>query len=85
MATTASAVESQDSASQRWQHRMEVGFDAAILRPLGMIALVVGGTFVLPVAALTWPSGSGTMESAIERFVTTPADDLFNRPLGEFQ
>jgi hypothetical protein len=84
LSTTASAVESQDSASDRWQHHMEVGFDAAVLRPLGLIALVVGGTFVLPIAVITWPSGSGTMESAIERFVTTPADDLFHRPLGEF-
>jgi hypothetical protein len=79
-----SSLESKQSASERWQHHAEVGFDAAVLRPLGLIALVVGGAFVLPVALFTWPSGPGTFEAAVERFVTTPAEELFRRPLGEF-
>jgi hypothetical protein len=80
----ATAAPATDSSSPQWQQNLETGFDAAVLRPLGMIALVVGGAFVVPIALVTWPTGTSIIERAVDRFVTTPAQDLFDRPLGEF-
>jgi len=74
----------QGASPSRWQHALEVGFDAAIIRPLSLAALLIGGGFVVPVAVFTWPFGLETTEIAVERFVTLPADDVFNRPVGEF-
>jgi len=65
------------------QHGAVVAFDAVVLRPLGFVALVTGALFIIPVAALTWPGGRGTLDDAVERFVTDPAKDLFEKPLGE--
>ncbi len=70
-------------ASPGWQRHAVVAFDALFLRPLNVLALITGGVFVVPVALLTWPTGRETTDEAVERFVTIPAKDLFERPLGE--
>jgi hypothetical protein len=59
-------------------------FDALVLRPLGFAALPIGVAFFIPAAAITAPNGRESVEQALELFVTTPANYVFSRPLGEF-
>jgi hypothetical protein len=60
------------------------GFDVVILRPLGLAALAVGTVAFIPVAVLTAPDGLDSLQAALEIFVTTPAEWVFKRPLGDF-
>ena len=56
--------------------------DLVIVRPLGIVATVVGGALVvvsLPFSAL----GSNTKEAS-QRLVKDPAQFTFKRPLGDF-
>jgi hypothetical protein len=76
--------EATESASPGWQHHTLAVFDAVVIRPLGVVAIVVGAAFVVPVAVVTWPTGRETIDRAIERFVMDPARSVFERPLGEF-
>jgi hypothetical protein len=64
--------------------RTAVTFDAAILRPLGFVGLVVGSAAFVPAALLAWPNGRDSVDTALEIFVTAPAHDVFQRPLGDF-
>ncbi len=75
--------EAAESTSSGWQHYTLVVFDAIVVRPLGMLGLALGVAFVVPVALLTWPSGRGTIDQAIEQFVTPQAKSVFERPLGD--
>ena len=57
--------------------------DALILRPLGLVVVPVGAAAFIPVALLTAPNGMESVKSALELFVTGPANYVFQRPLGE--
>ncbi len=81
---TAGYAETDTSTASGWQHHTAAAFDAVVIRPMGAVALVVGGVFVIPIVLLTWPTGQGTIDAAVERFVTRPAKDLLERPLGDF-
>ena len=59
-------------------------FDVMVLRPLGFSVFVVGAVLFLPAALLTAPAGRDSVETALEIFVTAPANDVFQRPLGDF-
>ena len=59
-------------------------FDCMVLRPLGFATVLIGGAFFLPAALLTSPGGMDSVEYAYEIFVTSPVEDTFKRPLGEF-
>jgi len=74
---------SDGSNSTPWQDHAVAGFDAVILRPLGVVAIVIGAVYVIPVAAMTWPSGREKIDVAVERFVTIPTNYVFTRPLGD--
>ena len=67
-----------------WQHHTLAVFDVVVVRPLDVVAIVVGAVFVVPVALVTWPTGRETIDRAIERFVKVPARSAFERPLGDF-
>jgi hypothetical protein len=58
-------------------------FDAAVLRPLGFAALVVGAGLFVPAAILVAPSGKDNLETALEHFVLKPYQATFERPLGQ--
>ena len=55
-----------------------------MLRPLGFAALPIGVAFFVPAAAITAPNGRESVERALELFVTSPANYVFKRPLGDF-
>ena len=81
---TAGYAETDASTASGWRHYTAAAFDAVVIRPMGAVALVVGGAYVIPVVLLTWPSGQGTIDVAVDRFVARPAKNLLERPLGDF-
>jgi hypothetical protein len=83
-AEDAEDAEAMESTSSGWQHHSLAVFDAVIVRPLGVVAIVVGAAFVVPVAVVTWPTGRETIDRATERFVKDPVRRVFERPLGDF-
>jgi hypothetical protein len=76
--------EATESTSSGWQHHSLAVFDVVVIRPLDVVAIVVGAVFVVPVALVTWPTGRETTDRAIERFVMVPVRSAFERPLGDF-
>ena len=61
-----------------------VAFDVALLRPIGLIATIVGFGFFVPAAVVTAPGGRDSIREAWELFVLVPGDYVFERPLGNF-
>ncbi len=61
-----------------------VVFDLAILRPIGFVTVVVGAALFVPAVILASPSGMDGIRTALEVFVEVPAEDVFQRPLGDF-
>jgi hypothetical protein len=67
------------------------GFDAVIVRPLGVVRTVAGAVLFFPFALVTLPAGPAEnfdtrMDNAREGFdlfVGTPARYTFTRPLGD--
>jgi hypothetical protein len=59
-------------------------FDVVILRPMGLVALAVGVVAFVPVALITAPGGKDSLKTGLEIFVTGPAKNVFQRPLGDF-
>lgn len=56
--------------------------DAVVMRPLGLVATVVGT--VLTVVALPFTIPSGSVERSARELILRPADYTFRRPLGDF-
>lgn len=56
--------------------------DLIVVRPLGVVATVLGTVGFVLALPFTLPSGSAE-ESACE-WIATPLDYTFNRPLGDF-
>lgn len=56
--------------------------DVVVMRPLGLVATVVGT--VLTVVALPFTIPSGSVESSARELILRPADYTFRRPLGDF-
>ena len=59
-------------------------FDVVILRPMGLVLLTVSTVLFAPVALLTAAGGKDSLREGLEVFVTSPAENVFQRPLGEF-
>ncbi|MDP2031412.1 MAG: hypothetical protein Q8K12_17400 [Thiobacillus sp.] len=56
--------------------------DAVVMRPLGLVATLVGA--VLTVVALPFTIPSGSVESSARELIVKPAEYTFTRPLGDF-
>lgn len=57
-------------------------FDLALVRPLGIVGIVLGTTaFVL---SLPFSAPGKNTEEAFQRLMADPAKYTFNRPLGDF-
>jgi hypothetical protein len=56
--------------------------DVVVMRPLGLVATVVGT--VLTVVALPFTIPSGSVESSARELILKPAEYTFKRPLGDF-
>lgn len=63
------------------------GFDVAVLRPLGIGRMVIGGAILVPMSiinAIGLPFGRDTnvFKDDVDRFVVEPAQYTFTRPVG---
>ena len=59
-------------------------FDAVVLRPIGLSAVIIGSALFVPAAIVTAPGGRDSIQEAWEVFILRPANFVFDRPLGEF-
>jgi len=59
-------------------------FDVLILRPLGVVASVIGAGLFIPSALITAPNGLDSVEEAWRMFVITPAEHVYMRPIGDW-
>jgi len=57
-------------------------FDSLILRPSGLVLLVIGSVFAIPSYPLSMISGN--QDSVLERCVLDPYEFTFKRPIGDF-
>lgn len=73
----------QDFRSQT-REALDVTFDLLVLRPVGAANAVVGWGLFVPAALLASPGGRDPIVEAWERFVLTPTEFAYTRPLGEF-
>ena len=55
--------------------------DFVLLRPVGLVATVVGAVFFVVSLPFSWPTGS--TGEAYDRLVADPANFTFTRPLGK--
>lgn len=60
-----------------------IAVDLLLVRPLGLVAIVVGAGALVPVAVVTAPNGRHGLEEATELFVEAPFRYVFDRPLGD--
>ncbi|MFK7898784.1 MAG: hypothetical protein AB8G23_23325 [Myxococcota bacterium] len=60
------------------------GLDAAFVRPLAAIRVVMGAMFFLPASVLASPSGREGITGAYDIFLAEPMEYVFKRELGEF-
>ena len=72
----------EESSRSTWG---PVVFDAAVLRPLYAMATVVGAAAFVPAAVMTSPGGRTTVSEVWDTFVMASVEDVFRRPLGEFE
>jgi hypothetical protein len=56
--------------------------DAAVMRPLGLVATLLGTA--LTVVALPFTIPSGSVEASARELIVKPAEYTFKRPLGDF-
>lgn len=56
--------------------------DAVVMRPLGVVATVLGAAVTLVTLPFTLPTGSA--DDAARYMIVEPAEYTFNRPLGDF-
>jgi len=56
--------------------------DILVLRPLGVVATIVGSVFYL--VGLPFSQGGGNTQSAADTLVVAPATFTFARPVGDF-
>jgi hypothetical protein len=56
--------------------------DVVVMRPLGLVATVLGTA--LTVVALPFTIPSGSVESSAQELIVRPAEYTFKRPLGDF-
>lgn len=61
---------------------MDMAVDALVMRPLGLVATVLGTA--LTVVALPFTIPSGSVEASARTFIVEPAAYTFQRPLGDF-
>jgi hypothetical protein len=57
-------------------------YDTIVLRPVGIVATVVGSVFWL--ISLPFSAAGDNVDTATEKLVKEPAAYTFKRPLGEF-
>ena len=77
-----SSVLAQDYFEAKEPSGGEMIYDAVIIRPIGLIATVVGMAFF--VVTLPFSALGGNVDAAGEKLVSDPGKYTFKRPIGEF-
>ena len=77
-----SSVLAQDYFEAKEPSGGEMIYDAVIIRPIGLVATVVGMAFF--VVTLPFSALAGNVDTAGEKLVSDPGKYTFKRPLGEF-
>ncbi len=80
--STGPSVFAQDVEQDKQVEAGKMVADTLIVRPLGLIATVVGGAVF--VVSLPFSAIGGNTKPAYDRLVAEPANFTFNRPLGDF-
>ncbi len=78
-----SPVRAQDCSAQPHQDAGLMTADAALARPVGVVATVAG--FALYLVSSPFSALSGNSEEAWQSLVVSPANYTFKRPLGHFE
>lgn len=81
-ATTGIPAFAQEEEQDKQVESGMMAADALVVRPLGIIATVIGG--VVFVVSLPFSALGGNTGPAYENLVAEPARFTFNRPLGDF-
>ncbi len=77
-------VEAQALGVSDFVKPIEIGVDAVVIRPLGVVTLVTGALFFGPALAFSAVDVSANYDEALELFITIPYENVFKRQLGEF-
>ena len=72
------------STKERIARGFAVGFDVVLMRPFSAVATGIGAVLFVPTALITSPGGKESISEAFEVMVSTPAYNVYGRPLGEF-
>ena len=78
----ASATFAQEHGTISGDRSTDMALDLIVVRPIGLVASVIGTAVFVPALPLTLPSGSAG-ETAHE-WIAAPLEYTFNRPLGNF-
>lgn len=71
-----------ESGTVSGEKATDMAVDVVLVRPLGLVATVVGA--VLTVVALPFTLPSGSVRESAHELIVKPAQYTFSRPLGEF-
>ena len=77
-----SSVLAQDYFERQEPSGGEMIYDVLVIRPIGIVATVVGMAFF--VVTLPFSALAGNVDTAGEKLVSDPGKYTFKRPLGEF-
>lgn len=72
----------QPAESATGDRAADMVLDAVVMRPLGLVATVLGAA--LTVVALPFTIPSGSVEASARELIVRPAEYTFKRPLGDF-
>jgi hypothetical protein len=61
---------------------LNVVIDAAMVRPLGLVSIVVGASIFI--VSLPFTAVSGDIDKSADVFIVNPINFTFKRPLGDF-
>lgn len=81
-ALSTSLVMANDTGPVSGDRATDMVVDAVVMRPLGLVATVIGT--VLTVVALPFTLPSGSVEASARELIVKPAEYTFQRPLGDF-
>ncbi|MBJ22536.1 MAG: hypothetical protein GY910_07005 [bacterium] len=80
-AAPAAAIEWEGSTAE---NILAKTIDAAIVRPLASVRVVLGGILAVPAMILASPSGKEGIDGAYEVLLSQPIEYAFARELGDF-
>lgn len=83
LATPALATDDAETDKGTAVEILDGTFDILVLRTSGFLALAVGSVLFAGGAILTSPGGMPQIREALDLFVLTPSEYVFERPIGD--